>query len=129
MFVVVLVNVWRGLPFFAITLLAGLVAIPRELYEAAEVDGAGAVRRFWHITLPLVTPVLGVVILFSAIFTLSDFNIVYVLTKGGPMNMTPPLRHLLLHPRPAGRRDRTGRRRVAASCSRSCWRWCSCSCA
>jgi len=88
MVVVVLVNVWRGLPFFAITLLAGLVAIPRELYEAAEADGAGPVRRFWHITLPLVTPVLGVVILFSAIFTLSDFNIVYVLTKGGPMNMT-----------------------------------------
>ena len=88
MFVVVLVNVWRGLPFFAITLLAGLVAIPRELYEAAEADGAGPVRRFWHITLPLVTPVLGVVILFSAIFTLSDFNIVYVLTKGGPLNMT-----------------------------------------
>ena len=88
MFVVILVNVWRGLPFFAITLLAGLVAIPRELYEAAEADGAGPVRRFWHITLPLVTPVLGVVILFSAIFTLSDFNIVYVLTKGGPMNMT-----------------------------------------
>src|SRR5215470_9344098 len=88
MSVVILVNVWRGLPFFAITLLAGLVAIPRELYEAAEADGAGAVRRFWHITLPLLTPVLGVVILFSAIFTLSDFNIVYVLTKGGPMNMT-----------------------------------------
>ncbi|TXL81688.1 sugar ABC transporter permease [Vineibacter terrae] len=88
MFVVILVNVWRGLPFFAITLLAGLVAIPRELYEAAEADGAGPVGRFWHITLPLLTPVLAVVILFSAIFTLSDFNIVYVLTKGGPMNMT-----------------------------------------
>ncbi|MBI3514597.1 MAG: sugar ABC transporter permease [Proteobacteria bacterium] len=88
MFTVVLVNTWRGLPFFAITLLAGLVAIPRELYEAAEVDGASAFGRFWHVTIPLVKPVLGVVILFSAIFTLSDFNIVYVLTKGGPMNMT-----------------------------------------
>ena len=88
MFVVILVNVWRGLPFFAITLLAGLVAIPRELYEAAESDGAGPSRRFWHITLPLLTPVLAVVILFSTIFTLSDFNIVYVLTRGGPMNMT-----------------------------------------
>jgi multiple sugar transport system permease protein len=88
MFVVVLVNTWRGLPFFAITLLAGLVAIPRELYEAAESDGAGPVGRFWHVTVPLVKPVLGVVILFSAIFTLADFNIVYVLTKGGPMNMT-----------------------------------------
>lgn len=85
---VILVNVWRGLPFFAITLLAGLVAIPRELYEAAEVDGAGPIARFRHITLPLVTPVLAVVILFSTIFTISDFNIVYVLTRGGPMNMT-----------------------------------------
>jgi multiple sugar transport system permease protein len=85
---VILVNTWRGLPFFAITLLAGLVAIPRELYEAAESDGAGPVGRFWYMTVPLLTPVLAVVILFSAIFTLADFNIVYVLTKGGPMNMT-----------------------------------------
>jgi len=88
MFSVILVNTWRGLPFFAITLLAGLVAIPRELYEAAESDGAGPVARFWHVTIPLVKPVLAVVILFSTIFTLADFNIVYVLTKGGPMNMT-----------------------------------------
>ena len=88
MFTVVLVNTWRGLPFFAITLLAGLVAIPRELYEAAESDGAGPMGRFWHVTVPLLKPVLAVVILFSAIFTLADFNIVYVLTKGGPMNMT-----------------------------------------
>jgi multiple sugar transport system permease protein len=88
MFTVILVNVWRGLPFFAITLLAGLVAIPRELYEAAESDGAGPIARFRHITLPLLMPVLAVVILFSTIFTLSDFNIVYVLTRGGPMNMT-----------------------------------------
>src|SRR5881296_3496802 len=88
MFAVILVNTWRGLPFFAITLLAGLVAIPRELYEAAESDGAGPAARFWHVTVPLVKPVLAVVILFSAIFTLADFNIVYILTKGGPMNMT-----------------------------------------
>ena len=85
---VILVNTWRGLPFFAITILAGLVAIPREMYEAAECDGAGPVGRFWHITVPLLKPVLAVVILFSAIFTLGDFNIVYILTKGGPMNMT-----------------------------------------
>jgi multiple sugar transport system permease protein len=88
MFTVILVNTWRGLPFFAITLLAGLVAIPREMYEAAESDGAGPAGRFWYITVPLLTPVLAVVILFSAIFTLADFNIVYVLTKGGPINMT-----------------------------------------
>jgi multiple sugar transport system permease protein len=85
---VVTVNVWRGLPFFAITILAGLVAIPKELYEAAEADGAGPVARFWHVTLPLLKPVLAIVILFSTIFTFSDFNIVYVLTHGGPINST-----------------------------------------
>ena len=88
MFSVILVNTWRGLPFFAITLLAGLVAIPRELYEAAESDGAGPIGRFWHVTVPLVKPVLAVVILFSTIFTFNDFNIVYVLTRGGPVNTT-----------------------------------------
>jgi multiple sugar transport system permease protein len=85
---VVTVNVWRGLPFFAITILAGLVAIPRELYEAAEADGAGPIARFWYVTLPLLKPVLAIVILFSTIFTFSDFNIVYVLTRGGPINST-----------------------------------------
>jgi multiple sugar transport system permease protein len=85
---VIAVNVWRGLPFFAITLLAGLVAIPRQYYEAAEVDGAAAWDRFRHVTLPLLRPVLAVVVLFSTIFTFSDFNIVYVLTRGGPINST-----------------------------------------
>ena len=85
---VIAVNVWRGLPFFAITVLAGLVAIPREYYEAAEVDGASSWGRFWHVTLPLLKPVLAVVILFSTIFTFGDFNIVYVLTRGGPVNTT-----------------------------------------
>jgi len=85
---VVVVNVWRGLPFFAITILAGLVAIPRELYEAAESDGAGPAARFWYVTLPLLKPVLAIVVLFSTIFTFSDFNIVYVLTHGGPINST-----------------------------------------
>jgi multiple sugar transport system permease protein len=85
---VIAVNVWRGLPFFAITVLAGLMSIPREFYEAAEVDGASSRQRFWHVTLPLLKPVLAVVILFSTIFTFSDFNIVYVLTRGGPVNST-----------------------------------------
>jgi multiple sugar transport system permease protein len=85
---VVTVNVWRGLPFFAITILAGLVSIPRDLYEAAETDGAGPGARFWHITLPMLRPVLAIVVLFSTIFTFSDFNIVYVLTRGGPINST-----------------------------------------
>ncbi len=85
---VITVNVWRGLPFFAIIVLAGLVSIPREYYEAAEVDGAASWSRFVHVTLPLLKPVLAVVILFSTIFTFSDFNIVQVLTRGGPINST-----------------------------------------
>jgi multiple sugar transport system permease protein len=85
---IVLVNLWRGLPFFAITFLAGLIAIPTDLYQAARVDGAGRVRIFWSITLPLLKPLLLIVLLFSTISTVSDFNIVYILTKGGPMNMT-----------------------------------------
>jgi multiple sugar transport system permease protein len=85
---VIAVNVWRGLPFFAIIVLAGLVSIPREFYEAAEVDGAGSWGRFRHVTLPLLKPVLAVVILFSTIFTFADFNIVQVLTRGGPVNTT-----------------------------------------
>jgi multiple sugar transport system permease protein len=85
---VVTVNIWRGLPFFAITILAGLVAIPKDLYEAAQADGAGAWARFWYVTLPMLRPVLAVVVLFSTIFTFSDFNIVYVLTHGGPINST-----------------------------------------
>jgi multiple sugar transport system permease protein len=85
---VITVNVWRGLPFFAITILAGLVAIPKELYEAAEADGAGPWARFCFVTLPLLKGVLAIVVLFSTIFTFSDFNIVYVLTHGGPINST-----------------------------------------
>src|SRR5919109_227351 len=75
---VITVNIWRGLPFFAITILAGLVAIPKDLYEAAQSDGAGPWARFWYVTLPMLKPVLAVVVLFFTIFTFSDFNIVYV---------------------------------------------------
>jgi multiple sugar transport system permease protein len=85
---VIIVNTWRGMPFFAISILAGLVSIPQELYEAAKTDGAGPLASFWHITLPMLKPVLLIVILFSTIFTFSDFNIVYVLTRGGPVNST-----------------------------------------
>jgi multiple sugar transport system permease protein len=85
---VIIVNLWRGLPFFAITILAGLVSIPLELYDAAKVDGAGPINTFRHVTLPLLKPVLAIVILFSTIFTLADFNIVFLLTRGGPVNST-----------------------------------------
>lgn len=93
---VIMVNIWRGVPFFAINLLAGLIAIPDEFYEAAETDGATGLLKFRFITLPLLRPVLATVILFSLIMTISDFNIVYVLTRGGPLNSThllPTLAH------------------------------------
>ncbi len=85
---VIVVNTWIGLPFFAITLLAGLQGIPEELYEAAEVDGATPWHKFFRVTLPMLRPVLAIVILFSTIFTFADFNTVYILTQGGPMNYT-----------------------------------------
>ena len=85
---VIIVNTWRGLPFFAVSFLAGLMTIPRELYEAAETDGAKQFRQFWHITLPLLQPVIAVVVLFSTIWTFADFQIVYILTHGGPLNAT-----------------------------------------
>jgi multiple sugar transport system permease protein len=88
---VVTVNTWRGLPFFAISFLAGLMTIPKELYEAAQVDGAGAVRRFWSITLPLLQPIMSIVVLFSTIWTFSDFQTIYILTHGGPINATQVL--------------------------------------
>jgi len=84
----VLVNTWRGVPFFAISFLAGLQTISRDLYEAAAIDGAGAAAQFRHITLPLIQPVLLVVVLFSIIWTFADFQLVYALTRGGPYNST-----------------------------------------
>ena len=85
---VIFVNIWRGIPFFIITILAGLMSIPEHLYDAAEIDGASTWRKFYSITLPLLRPVLAIIILFSTIFTLGEFNIIYVLTRGGPMNST-----------------------------------------
>jgi multiple sugar transport system permease protein len=88
MFSLILVNAWRGFPFFGITLLAGLQTIPLELYEAAEVDGASAWQRFWSITLPSLRTVLLVVTILSTIWTFNDFSIVWLLTRGGPVNAT-----------------------------------------
>src|SRR5438128_1511627 len=82
------VNTWRGLPFYGITLLAGLQTISPDLYEAAAIDGASITQRFWHITLPVLKPILIIVTMFSVIFTFSDFQLVYVLTHGGPANAT-----------------------------------------
>src|SRR5436305_13265646 len=85
---VIFVNVWRGTPFFAISLLAGLQTIPQDLYEAASIDVANAGNRFVHITVPLLMPVLTIVMLFSIIQTFADFQIVQVLTRGGPADST-----------------------------------------
>jgi multiple sugar transport system permease protein len=85
---VTIVNVWRGMPFYAITLLAGLQTVSPELHEAAAIDGANAWQRFWRVTWPLLLPVTMVVTLFSVIQTFADFQLVYVLTGGGPANST-----------------------------------------
>ncbi len=85
---IIMVNTWRGLPFYGITLLAGLQTIPPDLYEAAAIDGASLTQRFWYITLPVLKPVLIIVTMFSVIFTFSDFQLPYILTHGGPANAT-----------------------------------------
>jgi ABC-type sugar transport system permease subunit len=84
----VIVNTWRGFPFFGVTLLAGMQAIPQEMYEAAEVDGASSWQRFWHITLPSLRTVMLVVYILSTIWTFNDFAIVWLLTRGGPGHAT-----------------------------------------
>ena len=85
---VMIANIWRGVPFYAISLLAGLQTISPELQEAAAIDGARPWQRFWHVTWPLLLPVTMVVVLFSVIQTFADFQLVYVLTGGGPANAT-----------------------------------------
>ncbi|TMG72819.1 MAG: sugar ABC transporter permease [Betaproteobacteria bacterium] len=85
---ITIVNVWRGVPFYAISLLAGLQTINPDLHEAAAIDGANRFQRFWYVTWPLLLPVTMVVVLFSVIQTFADFQLVYVLTGGGPANAT-----------------------------------------
>jgi multiple sugar transport system permease protein len=81
-------NVWRGVPFVAITLLAGLQTISPSYYEASAIDGATPWQQFRHVTLPLLTPIIAVVMTFSVLFTFTDFQLIYVLTRGGPLNST-----------------------------------------
>ncbi|MGE5089808.1 MAG: carbohydrate ABC transporter permease [Candidatus Levyibacteriota bacterium] len=81
-------NVWRGVPFVAITLLAGLQTISPSYYEAASLDGATPWQQFRYVTLPLLTPIIAVVMTFSVLFTFTDFQLIYVLTRGGPLNAT-----------------------------------------
>ncbi len=85
---VCLANIWRGVPFFGITILAGLQAVPNELHEAAAIDGAGLWHRFRHVTVPHIKGVVLIASLLSVIWTFADFQLIYVLTKGGPANQT-----------------------------------------
>lgn len=88
LFSLILVNTWRGFPFFGISLLAGMQAIPQELYEAAEIDGASVWQRFRYVTLPSLRTVILVVTILSTIWTFNDFSIVWLLTGGGPGHAT-----------------------------------------
>src|SRR5262249_16848559 len=90
MWCAIVVNTWRGMPFFAITLLAGLQTINPDLQEAASLDGANGWKRFWNVTWPLLKPVTIVVVVFSVIQTFSDFQLISVLTAGGPDGCPPP---------------------------------------
>jgi multiple sugar transport system permease protein len=85
---VILVNVWKNVPFMAIIFLAGLQGVPIDLYEAAKVDGANAWKRFWSITLPLVMPLVVTMTLFFVVWQLANFDLVYGLTSGGPGTAT-----------------------------------------
>ena len=87
-FAVIAANVWRGVPFVAITLLAGLQTISPSYYEASAIDGATPRQQFMHVTLPLLTPIIAVVMTFSVLFTFTDFQLIYVITRGGPLNAT-----------------------------------------
>src|SRR5215472_9897813 len=87
-FSVIAANIWRGVPFVAICLLAGLQTLSPSLYEAAALDGASPWQRFRYVTLPLLTPNIAVVMTFSVLFTFTDFQLIYVLTRGGPLNAT-----------------------------------------
>jgi len=85
---VTVANIWRGIPFVAISLLAGLQTISPSLYEAATIDGATPWQRFRHITYPLLTPIIAIVMTFSVLFTFTDFQLIYAITRGGPVNAT-----------------------------------------
>jgi multiple sugar transport system permease protein len=92
MFSIILVNIWRGTPFFAISFLAGLQTVPPDMFDAGAIDGANGWQRFWNITLPMIKPIVVVLVVFSIVVTFADFQLVYVLTRGGPHNST----HLLV---------------------------------
>jgi multiple sugar transport system permease protein len=85
---VIFANIWRGIPFFTIMILAGLQAIPDEVYEAATVDGASVTQRFWHVTLPMLRPIIVVATATRIIWTFNYADLIFVMTSGGPANAT-----------------------------------------
>jgi multiple sugar transport system permease protein len=85
---VIFANIWRGIPFFSIMILAGLQAIPDEVYEAATVDGASITQRFWHVTLPMLRPIIVVATATRIIWTFNYADLIFVMTNGGPANAT-----------------------------------------
>jgi multiple sugar transport system permease protein len=85
---VIAVQTWRIVPLAAVIIMAGLVSIPQDINDAAEMDGAGFWRKLWEITIPLTLPIIGVATLFGAILTFTDMTVVYILTRGGPANAT-----------------------------------------
>jgi multiple sugar transport system permease protein len=87
-FAVILVNVWFGAPFFMIMYLAALKSVPEQLYEAASIDGANWWQKMWYITLPMMRNIIAITVLFSLIVTFANFDIVRVLTAGGPVDQT-----------------------------------------
>ena len=87
-FAVILVNVWYGAPFFLIMYLAALKSVPDQLYEAAEIDGASWWQRIWYVTLPMMRNIIAITVLFSLIVTFANFDIVRILTAGGPIDLT-----------------------------------------
>jgi multiple sugar transport system permease protein len=94
MIAVITVQVWRMLPFSAVILLAGLTSIPKEVQEAADIDGAGPVAKLFQVTVPMMLPILTVALLFGVVFTFTDMSVVYLLTHGGPYNSTHVLASL-----------------------------------
>jgi multiple sugar transport system permease protein len=94
MVAIITIHVWRMLPFSTVILLAGLTAIPTEVHEAADIDGAGPLAKAFQVTLPMMLPILTVALLFGVVFTFTDMSVVYLLTRGGPYNSTHVLASL-----------------------------------
>jgi multiple sugar transport system permease protein len=97
LYALAVVDVWEWTPLIMLIALAGLASLPREPYEAAEIDGATTLQAFWHITLPLLRPTLVVAVLFRAIDALKTFDIIFVITQGGPANSTETINVLLFN--------------------------------